>query len=97
MTTIPSPTPVLTPSQRQAKLEACIVASVAQTSKSHHEIRKFVQEQPGFEWATVPMIAETVNRMRHRRRLVLVWREMRTIPSFALPDIQIEDPKPKEP
>lgn len=75
-----------TPQQRNTSLEAAILASVATGPKSHHEIRKFVQEQPGFEWIFPHHIAEAVNRMRHRRRLVLVWRAMRSIASFALPD-----------
>ena len=78
--------PIPTPQQRIASLEAAILASVATGPKSHHEIRKFVQEQPGFEWIFPHHVAEAVNRMRHRRRLVLVWRAMRSIASFALPD-----------
>jgi hypothetical protein len=49
---------VPTPQQRTASLEAAILASVATGPKSHHEIRKFVQEQPGFEWIFPHHIAE---------------------------------------
>jgi hypothetical protein len=75
-----------TPQQRTASLEAAILASVATGPKSHHEIRKFVQEQTKLDWVFPHHVAEAVNRMRHRRRLVLVWRAMRSIVSFALPE-----------
>lgn len=71
--------------RRKVQLETAVLASVVQSPKSQHEIRKFVQEQPGFEWVSMASISETTNRLRHQRRLVLVWRDMQSIASYTLP------------
>lgn len=71
--------------QRRLSVEACMIAAVATGAKSQYELRRFVQTQPGFEWVPTPLIAETANRLRHRKRLAMCWVEGKSIHAYRLP------------
>lgn len=84
------------PIRRKVAVEACILAAIAESKRTLRvdEIRKFVLAQPGFENTQISSITLAVAQMCHRRRIVVVWQAMRTIPSYGLPELGAVVPEP---
>jgi hypothetical protein len=85
--TLPS---TLNQEQRRIAATACILAAVADKPRNRFEIRRFVQDQLGFEWVTSDLIANVVYRLCGQKRLVPISPDGRAISLYKLPDDPME-------
>jgi hypothetical protein len=72
--------------RRKLALEAYVIAIVAKKPIDHFAIRKAIENEDGFEWATPNFIYDTVSRLCHSERLIRLFPYGRSILHFALPE-----------
>jgi hypothetical protein len=81
-----STTNIPTAEQRHAALVARILVEVVQGPKTPYELRKAVQEDPDFkEWAGAKLIWDTIVRLYQLKRLIVVFKQERSMPAYTLP------------
>lgn len=71
---------------RASSLQAVILASLAETPRTEFDVRRFVQAQPGYEWASFRLVHHAIDGLLKRERVVRHWQEGFTFAFLSLPD-----------